>query len=97
MKTSKNPIEKTTLVIEFAENGTIVRDPEVGGDVMVALTKDPKDNPYGFDHDEEYKLIGRRIYNWLKRDCSEKYIQEWFITGAQLEITATLEGWEWEK
>jgi hypothetical protein len=41
---------------------------------------------------EEYMAIGKKIYDWLNVDVASKWRGLWAITGAKLDITATLNG-----
>ena len=72
--------EKMQLNIEFADNGIILRSPECKDDVSLALAK------------ELDKAIGKKIYDWLNGDVATKWRGLWSITGAKLDITATLNG-----
>ena len=89
------------LVIEFADNGIILRNPELEDEVTLALTKIVEYDPhvsrdrYEFVHDDEYKAIGKKIYGWLTNVVAE-YSDMLVCTGAELDITATLTGRERE-
>lgn len=86
--------EKMQLNIEFADNGIILRSPECKDDVSLALAKELAPNGYqiNIDHSDEYKAIGKKIYDWLSGDVATKWRGLWSITGAKLDITATLNG-----
>ena len=86
--------EKMQLNIEFADNGIILRSPECKDDVSLALAKELAPNGYqiNIDHSDEYKAIGKKIYDWLNGDVATKWRGLWSITGAKLDITATLNG-----
>ena len=86
--------EKMRLDIEFADNGIILRSPECKDDVCLALAKELAPNGYqiNIDHSDEYKAIGKKIYDWLNGDVATKWRGLWSITGAKLDITATLTG-----
>ena len=86
------------LTIEFADNGIILRNPELEDEVTLALTKIVEYDPhvsrdrYDFVHDEEYKVIGKKIYDWLTDVVVQDHADEIISTGAELDITATLTG-----
>lgn len=89
-------------MIEFADNGIILRNPELEDEVKLALTKIVEYDPhvsrdrYDFVHDDEYKVIGKKIYDWLVEVMVPEYSGTWVSTGAELDITATLTGRERE-
>lgn len=84
------------LTIEFADNGIILRNPELGDEVTLALTGRGvhKENGFGYEavHDEEYRAIGRKIYDWLVEVVVPEYSGCWISTGAELDITAMMTG-----
>lgn len=93
-KTDNRPKEKMRLTIDLADNGIILRNPEYEDEVTLALTKGvKKEDGYGYniDHSEEYMAIGRKIYNWLNVAFQE-HSDYWISTGAELDITATING-----
>ena len=101
MAKENRPKEKMRLVIEFADNGIILRNPELEDEVTLALTKVVEYDPhvsrdrYEFVHDDEYKAIGKKIYGWLNNVVAE-YSDMLVCTGAEFDITATLTGRERE-
>ena len=86
------------LTIEFADNGIILRNPECEDEVTLALTKIVEYDPhvssdrYDFVHDDEYKAIGKKVYDWLMNVVVQEHDGEIICTGAELDITATLAG-----
>ena len=98
MSKADKPKERMQLSIEFADNGIILRNPEIEDDVTLAITGKgiKKENGYGYDidHSEEFKAIGRKIYNWLVDVAFTENSDYWLSTGAELKITATLNGRE---
>jgi hypothetical protein len=88
------PKEKMRLTIELADNGIILRNPECEDEVTLALQGNRIQNGYdiNIDHSEEYMAIGKKIYDWLNGDVATKWRGLWAITGAKLDITATLTG-----
>ena len=94
-KTDNRPKEKMRLTIEFADNGIILRNPELEDEVTLALIKEKhKEVGYGYDidHSEEYRVIGKKIYDWLTEVVVAEYSGYLVTTGAELDITATLNG-----
>ena len=94
-KTDNRPKEKMQLTIEFADNGIILRNPDCEEDVTLALIKEKhKEVGYGYDidHSEEYRVIGKKIYDWLTEVVVAEYSGYLVTTGAELDITATLNG-----
>ncbi len=100
MAKENRPKEKMRLVIEFADNGIILRNPELEDEVKLALTKKIEyaegayRSRYDFVHDDEYKIIGQKIYDWLVEVVAPQYSDMWISTGAELDITATMTGRE---
>ena len=66
--------------------------------MRLALTGKGTHKPEGFgydiDHSEEYKEIGRKVYEWQIEVAVAKHSGYWIATGAELDITATLTGRE---
>jgi hypothetical protein len=96
-KKDNRPREMMRLAIEFADNGIVLRNPDCGDEVLVALHHATrKESGYGFDvdHSDEYRAIGRIIYNWLTEVAAAEHEDEWITTGAELDIVATLNGRE---
>ena len=87
------PKEKMQLTIEFADNGIILRNPELEDDVTLALLG-LDEGGYNVIHDEEYKAIGKKIYDWLMEVVVSEHSGTWISTGAELDITATMTGRE---
>ena len=78
------------LTIEFADNGIILRNPECEDEVTLALTKGEWTDC--IDHGDEYKAIGKKVYDWLMDVVVHDHSSEIIATGAELDITATLTG-----
>ena len=92
MAKDNKPKEKMRLTVEFADNGIILRNPECEDEVTLAVHPDTGYNQKGADYSEEYKAIGQKIYDWLLNVVVEDHSYEWISTGAELSITATLDG-----
>lgn len=95
-KTDNRPIEQTKLTIEFADNGIILRNPELEDEVTLALTGNATRKPGGYgydiDHSDEYRAIGKKLYDWLTEVAVPEHADRWITTGADLTITAKLNG-----
>ena len=95
-KIDNRPKEKMQLTIEFADNGIILRNPDLEDEVTLALTGKGihRDDGYGYviDHSEEYRSIGKKIYDWLTEVVVAEYSGDFISTGAELNIMATLTG-----
>ena len=89
-KTDNRPKEKMQLTIEFADNGIILRNPELEDEVTLALTKGEWTD--SIDHSDEYKAIGKKVYDWLTEVVVSEHSDYFVTTGAELDITATLNG-----
>lgn len=98
MTKDNRPKEKMRLTIELADNGIILRNPECEDEVTLALMGEGvrAEDGYGYviNHENEYKAIGRKIYNWLQHEAIQEHNDDWISTGAELDITATLTGRE---
>ena len=68
--------------------------------MTLALTGKSTHKPEGFgydiDHSEEYKEIGRKVYEWLTEVAVAEHSDYWIATGAELDIVATLTGRKYE-
>ena len=95
-KIKDNPVESMRLDIEFADNGIILRNPDIEDEVTLALTKETTSTsmarPYDLDHTEEYRAIGKKIYDWLTEVAVAEHSGHWVSTGANLHIKAELTG-----
>ena len=95
-KIDNRPKEKMQLTIEVADHGIILRNPELEDEVTLALTGKGTHKPDGYgydiDHTEEYKAIGRKVYEWLTEVAVCEHSGYWIATGAELDIVATLTG-----
>ena len=87
-----NPKEKMKLNIELADNGIIIRNPNCEDDVFVVVTSEAKTIHNNQDLTNEYKEIGRRVYDWLLDVVIPEYDTELVITNFDLDITATCKG-----
>jgi hypothetical protein len=95
-KIKDNPIETMRLDIEFADNGIILRNPDIEDEVTLALRTETLSTSLqrfcDFDHSEEYRAIGKKIYDWLTEVAVAEHSGHWITTGANLHIKAELTG-----
>lgn len=90
-KISNNPKEKMRMNIELADNGIIIRNPENEDEVTLAMEKGEwTDN---LDHSDEYKAIGKKVYDWLTEVVLQEHT-DFIITNFDIDITATCKGHE---
>ena len=84
----KEPMEKMRMNIELADNGIIIRNPECEDEVTLAM------NGYGYDinHTDEYKAIGKKIYDWLLDVVMQEHDTELVITNFDIDVVATCKG-----
>ena len=91
-KTVNNTKEKMRMNIEIADNGIIIRNLENEDEVTLAMEKGEwTDN---IDHSDEYKAIGRKIYDWLMDMECDKHRGDIIITNFDIDIVATCKGHE---
>jgi len=88
-KIDNRPKEKMRLTIEFADNGIILRNPECEDEIILVLTRPGIGDNL---HDDVYKAIGKKVYDWLMDAVAVDYHKFYIVTGADLEITAALNG-----
>lgn len=86
------PQEKMKLNIELADNGIIIRNPNCEDEVSVAVTSDTRTIYNERDLTNEYKAIGRKVYDWLLDVVIQEHETELIITNFDLDITATCKG-----
>ena len=85
----KKTTEPMTLqmTIELADNGIIIRNPECGDEVTLALEKGGYTEC--IDHSDEYTAIGKKVYDWLINILlAEQDPREIITTGFDLNIVA---------
>lgn len=95
-KIKDNPVEQMKLDIEFADNGIILRNPDIEDEVTLALRTETTSTSMArvcdFDHTEEYRAIGKKIFDWLTDVVVPEHTDHWVSTGAKLHIKAKLTG-----
>ena len=93
-KTVNNPKEKMRMNIELADNGIIIRNPDCEDEVTLAMSHDNGMPGLGYEqyHDDEYKAIGRKIYDWIMDMECDKHCGDLIITNFDIDIVATCKG-----
>lgn len=95
-KTKDNPVETMRIDIEFADNGIILRNPDNEDEVTLALRTETLSTSLerfcDINHTEEYRAIGKKIYDWLTEVAVAEHSGHWITTGANLHIKAELTG-----
>ena len=88
-KTVNSPKEKMRMNIELADNGIIIRNPENEDEVTLAMEKGEwTDN---IDHSDEYKAIGKKVYDWLMDVVIQEHT-DFIITNFDIDVVATCKG-----
>ena len=90
-KQATAPAEYLKMNIELADNGIIIRNPEIEDEVTLAITQDLGDGP---GHRLEHMAIGKKIYNWLMNEVVRDHANDFIITGFDLDIKAVAKGRE---
>ena len=85
-------MEKMRMNIELADNGIIIRNPECEDDVTLAITSEAKTIYNERDLTNEYKAIGKKIYDWLLEVVIPEHDTELVITSFDIDVVATCKG-----
>lgn len=91
-KISNNPKEKMRMNIELADNGIIIRNPDYEDDVTLAITSEARTIYNEKDLSNEYKAIGRKIYDWLLDVVIQEHEDDLIITNFDIDVVATCKG-----
>ena len=91
-KISNNPKEKMRMNIELADNGIIIRNPDCEDEVTLAITSDARTIYNDKDLSNEYKAIGRKIYDWILDVVIQEHEDELIITNFDIDVVATCKG-----
>ena len=91
-KISNNPKEKMRMNIELANNGIIIRNPDCEDDVTLAITSEARTIYNEKDLTNEYKAIGKKIYDWLLDVVIQEHDTELIITNFDIDVVATCKG-----
>ena len=94
-KVINNPKEKMRMNIEMADNGIIIRNPDCEDEVTLAMngggTRKADGYGYDIDHSDEYKAIGKKVYDWLMNEVVNEHT-DFIITNLDIDIVATCKG-----
>jgi hypothetical protein len=83
--------ETLRMNIEMADNGIIIRNPDIEDEVILAMHKGEYCDM--IDHTDEHRSVGKIIYEWLMNVVLPDQDPNVIITtGFQLEINAKCEG-----
>ena len=91
-KTVNNPKEKMRMNIELADNGIIIRNPDCEDDITLAITSEVRTIYNQKDLSNEYKAIGRKIYDWLLDVVIQEHEGDLIITNFDIDVVATCKG-----
>ena len=91
-KTVKEPMEKMRMNIELADNGIIIRNPDCEDDVTLAITSEARTIYNERDLTNEYKAIGKKIYDWLLNVVIQEHEDDLIITNFDIDVVATCKG-----
>lgn len=86
------PTDTLRLNIEMADNGIILRDRDDEDSVTLAINNSDSGYGYDIDHTEEYKAIGKSIYDWLIKLVIPEHADELVVTNIDLDIDAICNG-----
>lgn len=79
------------MIIEMADNGIIIRNPDCEDDVTLALEKGEWTDC--IDKSDEYKAVGEKILDWLINVVlGDSAPNEIIVTGFDLDINARCTG-----
>lgn len=78
--------------IELADNGIIIRNPDCEDEVTLAITSEARIIYDEIDLSNEYKAIGRKIYDWLLDEVIKEHEDDLIITNFDIDIVATCKG-----
>ena len=89
-----NPKEKMRMNIELADNGIIIRNPDCEDDITLAITSEARTIYNERDLSNEYKAIGKKIYDWLLDVVIQEHESDFIITNFDIDVVATCKGRE---
>ena len=95
-KTVNNPKEKMRMNIELADNGIIIRNPDCEDDITLAITSEVRTIYNERDLSNEYKAIGKKIYDWLLDVVIQEHESDLIITNFDIDVVATCKGREFK-
>ena len=90
------PKEKMRMNIELADNGIIIRNPDCEDDITLAITSEARTIYNERDLSNEYKAIGKKIYDWLLDVVIQEHESDLIITNFDIDVVATCKGREFK-
>ena len=91
-KIVNNPKEKMRMNIELADNGIILRNPDCEDDITLAITSEARTIYNERDLSNEYKAIGKKLYDWLLDVVIQEHESDLIITNFDIDIIANCKG-----
>ena len=91
-KIINNPKEKMRMNIELADNGIILRNPDCEDDITLAITSEARTIYNERDLSNEYKAIGKKLYDWLLDVVIQEHESDLIITNFDIDIIANCKG-----
>ena len=80
--------------IELADNGIIIRNPNEEDEVTLAITSEARTIYNDKDLSNEYKAIGKKVYDWLLDVVIQEHESDLIITNFDIEVQAVAKGRE---
>ena len=96
-KQTTAPAECLKMNIELADNGIVIRNPDCEDEVTLAITSEVRTINNEKDLSNEYKAIGKKIYDWLLNVAIDNrlcYKADIIITNFDIDVVATCKGRE---
>ena len=91
-KQATAPAECLKMNIELADNGIIIRNQDSEDEVTLAITSEARTIYNERDLTNEYKAIGKKIYDWLLDVVIQEHEDELVITNFDIDVVATCKG-----
>ena len=91
-KQATAPAECLKMNIELADNGIIIRNPDCEDEVTLAITSEARTIYNERDLTNEYKAIGKKIYDWLMDVVIQEHEDDLIITNFDIDVVATCKG-----
>ena len=91
-KQATAPAECLKINIELADNGIIIRNPDCKDDITLAITSETRTIYNERDLTNEYKAIGKKIFDWLLDVVIQEHEDELVITNFDIDVVATCKG-----
>ena len=95
-KQATAPAECLKMNIELADNGIIIRNPDCEDDITLAITSEARTIYNERDLSNEYKAIGKKIYDWLLDVVIQEHESDLIITNFDIDVVATCKGREFK-